>query len=95
MGFLAGAGWERYSGDATLMVPGPEGLQEPGVSSGKLASERRLLFLGGSRTFVVLQVSLEAGLAEGFDPVLPPLRKPALDPSTRSLFGALSFRLTF
>jgi hypothetical protein len=95
IGFLAGAGWERYSGAATLTVLGTPGSEIDGSASGDLESDRRLYFFGASMTFIAIQISAEAGWARGFDPTLPPMAESGFDPTSRSEFGALSLRLTF
>lgn len=101
IGLFAGAGWDRSSGTTDLRIlagPGPGGQGEGNgmVFSGQsLEMDRRLLFAGGSMTFLALQVSVEAGLAEGLDADLPDLGSSDFDPSQRSQFLALGFRLTF
>lgn len=95
IGFFGGAGWDRYAGDATLVVIDPEGGANNSGASGELQSERYLFFIGGSMTFLILQISVEIGWADGFDPTLPASVEEGFDPSSRSEFGALAFRLTF
>lgn len=95
IGFFGGAGWDRYAGDATLVVTDPGGGGLDSTGAGELRSERRLFFIGGSMTFLALQVSAEAGWAAGFTPALPASSEGGFDPSSRSEFGALAFRLTF
>jgi len=95
LGFFGGAGWDRYTGDASLVVTDPEGLGPNSTGAGELRSNRHLFFLGGSMTFLTLQVSTEVGWADGFTPDLPTSFLGGFDPSSRSIFGALAFRLTF
>jgi len=95
VGFFGGVGWDRYSGDATLAVTDPAGGDLDAAGSGKLESERTLLFLGASRTFLTLQISGEVGWAEGFDPALPQTSQGGFDPGAGSYFGSLALRLTF
>ena len=95
IGFLGGAGWDRYAGDATLVVADPEGGLNDSTGSGELLSERFLFFFGGSMTFLTLQISAEIGWADGFDSTLPLSVEGGFDPSSGSEFGALAFRLTF
>ena len=95
LGFFGGAGWERYSGDMTLLAADPGDTSIVFTGSGELESERLLFFVGGSMTFLTLQISAEIGLAEGFDPTLPLPTGGGFDPTSRSEFGALAFRLTF
>jgi hypothetical protein len=95
IGLLAGGGWDRYSGDVSLRVDGPSG-ESPGTPTlGAMTSDRLLYFLGASMTFLALQVSGEVGQAEGFDPTLPFPGQGGFDPSGRTTFGSLSFRVTF
>ncbi len=74
IGFFGGAGWDRYEGDATLVVANQEGGVQDSTGSGKLESDRLLFFFGASMTFLALQLSAEAGWAEGFDPELRSFR---------------------
>ena len=95
MGFFGGAGWDRYASDADLMVAVPSWGSFPSMGSGELRSDRFLFFAGGSLTYLTLQIAIEAGWAEGFDPTLPISNEGSFDPSSGSEFGALSFRVTF
>jgi hypothetical protein len=95
IGVFGGVGWDRYSGDVSILVADPEGGAFQGSGSGDLQSERHLLFAGASRTFLTLQISGEIGWAQGFDPVLPISPQGGFDPSSSSQFGSLAFRLTF
>jgi hypothetical protein len=95
VGLFGGAGWDRYSGDADITVPpeltGTEGLG----ASGSIRSNRRIYFLGGSLTFLALQVSGELGLAEGFDAEVPATDGGGFDPGKRASYGSIAIRLTF
>lgn len=95
VGLFGGMGWDRYSGDASIRVPASVTGSQALEVSGEVQSDRRLYFLGGSMTFIALQISGEVGLAEGFDPELPATSASGFDPGRRSLYGALAFRLTF
>ena len=92
-GVVVGAGWDRYSGDATL-----EGAASPGGRSGSVALsgppvDRLLVFGALSRTWQVIQVTGEFGWAAGFDE--PPGRATMpFDPGAGSIFGSLSLRIT-
>jgi hypothetical protein len=98
VGLLGGAGWDRYNGDVRIRVADREAEfpAQPGVAtaSGRLSSDRRLYFLGASLTYVILQISLEGGWAEGFGTELPDRVVSAFDPGTLSWFGSLAFRVT-
>jgi len=99
VGLFGGTGWDRYRGQATIRVEDPEtgAPGQPGVAtaSGKLTSDRRLFFLGGTLTYVILQISIEGGRAQGFGTDVPDRPGGDFDPSTASWFGSLGFRLTF
>lgn len=95
IGFFGGAGWDRYTGDVLLVVTDPGGGGIASTGAGQLKSERRLYFFGGSMNFLALQLSAEVGWADGFDPNLPASFAGEFDPSSRSEFGSLAFRLTF
>jgi hypothetical protein len=95
IGLFGGAGWDRYTGDVTILVTDPQGIGPGSNGAGDLRSERFLFFLGGSMTFLTLQVSAEVGWAEGFNPGLPDSPGAGFEPSSGSEFGALAFRLTF
>ena len=98
-GFFAGAGWDRYRGDVGIRVTGwAPGLLEPvetASATGDLSSERRLFFLGGSLTYVILQISAEGGWAQGFGTELPDRVAGDFDPHAPSWFGSLALRVTF
>ncbi len=88
--WLAGVGWEDYGGDVSVRVP--DGLGGSVVASGELPSSRRLYFASASMTFsIVLNVSVEAGWADGFSPVAA--YDGAYDPTSGTPFGSLSLRL--
>lgn len=95
IGFLAGTGWDRYSGDVTLWPDAVFGGGSGDPTLGSLTSDRLLYFLGASMTFIALQISGEVGLAEGFDAVPLYPGQGGYDPTTRSVFGGLSLRITF
>jgi hypothetical protein len=95
LGLFAGAGWDRYSAEGEARVRDPESGLQGDVSVDALGRTRRLYFLGGSMTFVVLQASVEAGWAEGHDLSFPEGEIGRFDPSSRSLFGSFSLRLNF
>ena len=91
-GVMVGAGWDRYSGDATLEGasaggrPGSVALAGPPVV-------RLLVFGALSRTWQVIQVTGELGWAAGFDDPGDPATMP-FDPGAGSIFGSLSLRIT-
>jgi len=99
VGVFGGLGWDRTGGDAILRIPDPGGELPTGVPASLVSwdevSERRLMFLGASRTFLALQLSAEVGRAEGFDPNLPGRVGGDFDPGATSYFGSLALRLTF
>jgi hypothetical protein len=95
LGFLAGTGWDRYTGEASVVVgeslSGATGSQ----ATGELRSHRRLYFVGASLTILAFQFSGEVGMAEGFDPRLPSGAVTGFNPGRRSHFGGIAVRLTF
>jgi len=94
VGLLAGVGWDRLSGDGTIRVQVPGGGMEGYGSSSDLVSNRFVFFAGGSMTFVVLQISAEAGWSRALDQELP--REPSGNsfPDLKSYFGSVAFRIS-
>lgn len=89
---LAGVGRDDISTDARYQV---RNAAAPGLTerSGSLDGARWLYFVSGSRSFnIVFSISLEAGFAEGFDPVVG--HTGSFDPAGRTFFAATAFRLT-
>lgn len=95
IGLLGGAGWDRYRGDVLLRVMDPGDSMSSGNGSGKIDSRRYLFFLGGSMTFLAIQLSAEAGWARGFEPTVAEPDQGGFDSSSRSLFGRFALRFTF
>lgn len=91
LGFTAGAGWDDYDSDGFIEGPGLN--PGPPTPLDGLSSDRAVFFAGVTKTFLVLQVGAELGWARGFsvEGDLPT----AFDPSSGSLFGGVSLRLTF
>jgi hypothetical protein len=89
VGVLAGLGWDFYSGEGALAVPAGMVFTEVDTT---LDASRRLIFLGASLSFVVLQISAEGGWAQGFDPVSGYADSP-FDAAKGSAFGGLAVRL--
>lgn len=94
VGLMAGAGWERYTGDVAVAasVPGASGGTITGSAAGSISTDRRLYFVAGWFNFLISQISFEAGMAEGFDDPFGAAR--AFEASDRSLFFSLGFRVT-
>ncbi|MGW8267275.1 MAG: hypothetical protein ACWGSQ_12990 [Longimicrobiales bacterium] len=94
-GLLAGAGWDRVSGKglirARVLPDGPEG----SASSSDLSSRRAVFFGGASMTFLILQVSAEAGWSKGLDRGLPTRPQGDEFPSSSVYFASLGIRVTF
>ena len=94
VGLMAGVGWDRYRGDATVRIAGsPDSEAGP---SGRVASARALYFAGGWLNFLVSQLSAEFGMADG---ALDPLdgvadRQRGYDPTRRDFFLLVSMRVT-
>ncbi|HSM62294.1 MAG TPA: hypothetical protein VK849_15905 [Longimicrobiales bacterium] len=91
VGVLAGFGWERYGGEASIQAELDGGLAE--ASSSSFEGSRTLWFGGASMNFLILQLSGELGWATGFDRVPEYLGAP-FDPTSGTLYGSLAFRLT-
>lgn len=95
VGLLAGAGWDRYTGEAGVRVAmGGGGGGGAGGRSDDVADDRFLVYGGASLTFLVVQLSAEGGWAAGHD-AFPESRRPGFDPGGGSPFGALAVRITF
>jgi hypothetical protein len=92
LGVVAGLGWDRYGSDATLVVPGPGGAARQASADG-LSTARMLGFGGVSLSLLVLQLSAEAGWAQGFDAV-PGRASGGYDPESGALFLSAAGRLT-
>lgn len=91
VGLLAGVGWDRYSGSATIHAA-TDGTDVSHTLS-TFDNSRRLLFGGAAINFLVLQLSAEVGWAGGFDAVSG-YRGAPFDPTAGTLYGSIAFRLT-
>ncbi|MDZ7779898.1 MAG: hypothetical protein U5R14_08190 [Gemmatimonadota bacterium] len=91
LGVLAGVGWEDAAADAVLEVPGAGG-ESVRVSS-SVDAERKLYFVGAALNFLLLQLSVEGGWADGYAPV-PGGAGSTFDPEEGTPFGSLSLRFT-
>ena len=90
--WLAGFGWDDFGGD--VAVTASDGAAGSVELAGAVDGSRRIWFASASRTFsIVLNVALEAGWAEGFDPIASYAGD--YDPTARVLFGGVSARLVF
>jgi len=95
LGFFAGAGLDRMSGEGTIRIRvSPTGF-ETGASAPDLSSDRMVYFAGGSMTFLIVQLSGEVGWSESRDAALPIDPGGTEFPSARAYFGSLAFRVTF
>ena len=91
VGLMAGAGWDRYEGEATVSATG--GVEDAGAVTGRLASERTIYFAAAWYNFLISQFSLEAGVADGVsDPFEG--RSGGYEPAGRSWFASLAVRIT-
>lgn len=91
IGLLAGVGWEDASADAVVEVPGPNA--EPVRVSSSVDADRTLYFAGAALNFLLLQLSVEGGWAEGYSPVQGEAGS-TFDPEGGSPFGSISLRFT-
>lgn len=87
--WLAGFGYDDFGGDVQLRAA--DGLGGTVSVTGDLSSSRRLYFASASMTLsIVLNVAVEAGWAEGYDPTAG--YAGAYDPAGGAPFGSLSLR---
>lgn len=87
---MAGVGWDEYSSDASVDFGGFGG----GAASGPLDASRRLYFVSLARSYnIVLNLSVEGGWAQGFDPVAG-YNGVAYDPTSGTPFGSVALRFT-
>ena len=90
LGLMAGAGWDRYAGEAVVAAGGE--LDDPGSATGNLASERTVVFAAGWYNFLISQISAEIGVADGVsDPFTG--RSGGYDPARRDWFASVSMRV--
>jgi hypothetical protein len=95
VGLIAGAGLDQMSGKGRIRLrASPTGL-EAGAPARELRSRRAVFFAGGSKTFLILQLSGEIGWSQAVDPPLPEEPGSGDYPSARAHFGALALRITF
>lgn len=92
-GVVVGAGWDRYSGDATLEGGATQGDRSGGVALAGPPVDRLLVFGALSRTWQVMQVTGEFGWAAGFDGP-PGSGTTPFDPGAGSIFASLGLRIT-
>jgi len=94
-GLLAGLGWERNSGEGAIRArvspTGPEGV----ASASDLVSTRVVYFGGVSRTYLILQLSGEAGWSRSLSRGLPLEPGGGKYPSSTAYFASVALRLTF
>ncbi|MGB0542714.1 MAG: hypothetical protein ACPGPI_03290 [Longimicrobiales bacterium] len=91
--WLVGLGYEEYDGEVTIDVANTGEQGGRARVTGPVHSDRLMYFGGASTTFgIVLTLSVEAGWAEGFDAVSG--WDGPHDPTSSTLFGGLSARLT-
>ncbi len=88
VGIMGGVGLDRYEGNARVAVTGI-----PASAKQHIRTERKLFFAAAWFNFVIAQVSLEAGLAEGVDDPFPD-RLGAFAPGDRTWFAVSAFRIT-
>lgn len=87
---MAGFGWDEFSADATLEVPGdPAGTL---AFSGPMGGSRRLVFGSASMTFsLFISLTVEGGWAGGLSPI--PAYVGEHDPTGGTGFASVSARL--
>ena len=87
------AGWGRDDGDADVVLSVSDGGAGVITVSDPVEADRNLYFGGLAMNFLLLQVSLEGGWAEGF-PAVPGPGASGFDAARGSAFGSLSVRFT-
>jgi hypothetical protein len=92
LGVLAGLGLDRVAGDGTARAPGVGGAD---LSFDDLSASRFMIFGGLTRTWLVLQASVEAGFASGYDEPAGTGTTTGYDATGGSFFGGLSLRLIY
>jgi hypothetical protein len=92
VGVLAGFGWDRYSGAATIGAAADGGAVAFETDS-SFEHSQRLIFGGAAINFLILQLSAEVGWAGGFDD-LPGYYGGQFDPTAGATYGSLAFRIT-
>ena len=91
VGVLAGAGWDRYEGDARIALD--PGSSSPASADRRVRSDRMLYFGAAWFSFLISQLSVEVGIAEGVDDPFSD-RRTAFDPAQRRWFASAAFRVT-
>jgi len=91
VGVLGGMGWDFHSADALIRM-GTDGTAPIELSS-PLEADRRVYFGGAALSFLLLQLSVEAGWAGGFERV-PGTTGEAFDSARGSAFGSVAVRFT-
>ena len=85
VGVMAGVGYDWFGGAAILRVPESAAVED-------FEARRTVVFGGASMNFLVVQLSAEAGVTRGFQPVAGYVGP--FDPRGSTFFGSLAFRLT-
>lgn len=93
LGLLAGYGSDWSLGDVSIGVTNPGTGFSGGATSDDFTVRRDIYFGGASLTFLIVQLSLEIGWADGFNSI--PGRTGGFDTGSNPYFGALGFRITF
>ena len=91
IGVMAGAGWDRYEGDARISAG--QGGTDPATAEGRVRAGRALYFASAWYNFLISQLSLEAGVAQGVGDPFPD-RAGAFDPAGRTWFASAALRVT-
>ena len=91
LGLMAGAGWDRYVGEAFVSAVGS--VDDADAVSGRIASERTVYFGSVWYNFLISQLSLEVGVAEGVNDPFDG-RSGGYDPGARNWFASVAVRIT-
>jgi hypothetical protein len=92
VGVLAGFGWDRYSGAATISAA-TEGGAVASETDPSFEHSQQLIFGGAAFNFLILQLSAEIGWAGGFEDVTEYFGD-QFDPAAGTFYGSLAFRIT-
>jgi len=91
VGVLAGVGWDDASAETLVAVTRMSG--EPAQVRSRMDADRRLYFGGLAMNFLLLQLSLEGGWAQGYAAV-PGGAGSSFDSGRNTPFASLSLRFT-
>lgn len=95
VGLLAGGGWDETNGKGAIRARLISTDPVAAASASRLEARRAVYFIGASRTFLILQLSAEAGWSRRMDPDLTREPSGSGSLSARAYFASLAARVTF